>query len=233
MRKIFIGDVHGCYEQLCALLDAVELDRENDELIFLGDYIDRGPQSFEVVMLLKDLKDTMEDRCMLLRGTHEEIAEGNDFRFWQENGSLYTIRSFRRNGNGFQDIKDCMRRLHDATKLMYRSPEVQAVHACMPGFMTKEACTDEQPEAWLDVILWERNVLYDGGYNELITICGHTPYEDGPMWSHDGVLEKIADGPLPDHGLIDIDTGCFYSGRLTAMVLENGQMRFVSAGGKN
>lgn len=85
---------------------------------------------------------------------------------------------------------------------------------------------------WPDVIFWERNVLLDGEYNRLTTICGHTPYEDGPVWSHDGVVEKITDGPLPNHGLIDIDTGCFYSGILTALVLENGQMRFISTGGK-
>lgn len=230
MRRIFIGDVHGCYEQLCALLDAVELDRENDELIFLGDYIDRGPQSFEVVMLLKDLKDTMEERCILLRGNHENILAENDFELGNVN--INTMRSFRRNENSFQDIEDSLRWLHDATQLMYRSPEVQAVHACLLNFMTDETYTDEQLEAWPDVIFWERNVLLDGEYNRLTTICGHTPYGDGPMWSHDGVVEPIADGPLRNHGLINIDTGCFFTGRLTALVLEDGQMRLISTGGK-
>lgn len=232
MRRIFIGDVHGCYTQLCALLDAIKLDREKDELIFIGDYIDRGPSSYEVVMLLKELKDAMGDRCVLLRGNHEATAAGNDFEIWRERVSLNTVRSFQRNEIFYQGIKDSVRRLYEATQPMYRSPEVQAVHACLLNFMTDEAYTDEKLEAWPDVIFWERNVLLDGEYNRLTTVCGHTPYEDGPMWSHDGVVEKITDGPLPDHGMIDIDTGCFFTGRLTALVLEDDRMRFISTGGK-
>ena len=230
MRRIFIGDVHGCYTQLCALLDSVKLDREKDELIFLGDYIDRGTKSFEVITLIKELKDAMGDRCTLLRGNHEKVLAENDFELVDMN--LNTMRSFRRNGNGFGDIKDYMRWLYGETRFMYRSREVQAVHACLLNFMTDEGYTDEKLEAWPDVIFWERNVLLDGEYNRLTTICGHTPYEDGPVWSHDGVVEKITDGPLPDHGLIDIDTGCFFTGRLTALVLEDDRMRFVSTGGK-
>ena len=99
MRRIFIGDVHGCYEQLIALLDAIKLDRENDELIFVGDYIDRGPASYEVVMLLKELKETMGDRCTLLRGNHEKAVAESHYEVGDMN--LNTVRRILSFGASF------------------------------------------------------------------------------------------------------------------------------------
>ena len=44
MRRIFaIGDIHGCYDKLRALLDQLPIDWSRDRLVFIGDYIDRGP----------------------------------------------------------------------------------------------------------------------------------------------------------------------------------------------
>ena len=45
MGKIFaIGDIHGCYDQLVALIKKIPIDFKRDTLVFMGDYIDRGPQ---------------------------------------------------------------------------------------------------------------------------------------------------------------------------------------------
>lgn len=65
-RRIVIGDVHGHYDTLIALLDAISPTSE-DELYFLGDLIDRGPKSAQVVDLV------MRNKFQCLRGNHEEM----------------------------------------------------------------------------------------------------------------------------------------------------------------
>lgn len=65
-RRIVIGDVHGHYDALIALLDAISPTSE-DELYFLGDLIDRGPKSAQVVELV------MRNKFQCLRGNHEEM----------------------------------------------------------------------------------------------------------------------------------------------------------------
>ena len=57
MQKIFvIGDIHGCFDKLCALMNKIPINFTQDQLIFIGDYIDRGSGSLEVVDYLIDLK---------------------------------------------------------------------------------------------------------------------------------------------------------------------------------
>jgi Icc-related predicted phosphoesterase len=51
MRTILIGDIHGCYDEFMSLLDKVNYDKDNDRLIILGDFIDKGPKSFEIIDL--------------------------------------------------------------------------------------------------------------------------------------------------------------------------------------
>ena len=65
MRRTFvIGDIHGCYQTLKALLAKISPDPQEDVLIFLGDYIDRGPNSKEVITELNsNIKITILDDC--------------------------------------------------------------------------------------------------------------------------------------------------------------------------
>ena len=65
-RRIVIGDVHGHYDTLVALLDSIS-PTTNDEVYFLGDLIDRGPKSAQVVDLV------MRNQFKCLRGNHEEM----------------------------------------------------------------------------------------------------------------------------------------------------------------
>jgi serine/threonine protein phosphatase 1 len=72
-EKLFaIGDIHGCYRELMALMGRLPWDKERDILVFLGDYINRGPQSREVL----DYLVTLRDRCprtIFLLGNHEHM----------------------------------------------------------------------------------------------------------------------------------------------------------------
>jgi len=71
--KIFaVGDIHGCYEKLRRLMERLPYDPEQDTLVFLGDYIDRGSQSKEVINYLCQLKKRAK-KIIMLMGNHEYL----------------------------------------------------------------------------------------------------------------------------------------------------------------
>src|SRR5579862_7140904 len=96
-RLLAVGDIHGCDTALSMLLDAVQL-RAGDVLVFLGDYIDRGPGSRQVIEKLLSLESVCSP--VFLRGNHEVmILDGaSDFLLannWQSYGGLETLHSYR------------------------------------------------------------------------------------------------------------------------------------------
>jgi len=70
-RTLIISDVHGMYDELLRVLDAVSC-ASDDQLIFVGDYIDRGPRSREVIDLMLKLRE--DPHNIFLRGNHEEMV---------------------------------------------------------------------------------------------------------------------------------------------------------------
>ena len=75
MGKIYaIGDIHGCYDQLLALMKVIPINFKRDTLVFMGDYIDRGTQSVEVVDYLIELKKRVPG-IIFLKGNHEDMLE--------------------------------------------------------------------------------------------------------------------------------------------------------------
>ncbi len=98
MTKIFaIGDIHGCFNKLVSLMDKVNIDFNQDTIVFMGDYIDRGPDSFEVVEYLMHLKKKYSN-IVLLKGNHEEMLlnylSGSDRYLYLSNGGQQTIESY-------------------------------------------------------------------------------------------------------------------------------------------
>ena len=76
-RLYAIGDVHGCFEELVALLDLIKQDlrarpRKETHMVFLGDLIDRGPDSAAVIDLLARRPPDFA-KCHFIRGNHEEM----------------------------------------------------------------------------------------------------------------------------------------------------------------
>jgi len=107
MGLIAIGDIHGCAKSLDALLERLELS-DDDHLLFVGDYIDRGPDSKGVIDRLLDLREEYE--CTFLRGNHESLMLGylnaGAFNLWRVNGGIATLQSYMKNGQPDVEIPE-------------------------------------------------------------------------------------------------------------------------------
>lgn len=206
-RLFAVGDVHGCRTELACLLDALPLADE-DRLVFVGDYVDRGPDSAGVLDLLTTLADTRA-RTTFLRGNHEAMLLGflDRDEVYEEafllNGGRATAASYGITGpvtpEGLRRaIPDAHLAFLRATTLHYRSRRVVCVHAGVrPGI----ALEDQHP----DDLLWIREEFLRAPHGlDATVIFGHTPHSD--VVAH-----------LP--GKIGIDTGCVYGGMLSAVEL--------------
>ena len=197
-----MGDIHGRLELLDKLLARLDLDQERDELVFLGDYIDRGPDSkgvIERLMLLE--KEPLG--TVFLRGNHEamllDYLAGKRKDLFLFNGGIATLRSYARPGQDLEEVApppahlDFIRRL----KLYYQSGETIFVHAGLrPGIPLEE----QDPHD----LIWIREEFHSSGYDWGKTIVfGHTPFGE----------------PFVRGRLIGLDTGAGYDGRLTCLVL--------------
>ncbi len=105
-RVLAVGDIHGMYEKLIMLMDKIKFDPEEDLLVFLGDYIDRGPDSVRCLQYVYDLQHVHPDSVICLMGNHEVmmssylmqkrtyyntvIADYADS--WLENGGFETLQ---------------------------------------------------------------------------------------------------------------------------------------------
>src|SRR5262245_27545312 len=100
-RTVAIGDIHGDIEAVDRLLGRLPALDEGDTLVFVGDYVDRGPKSAEVVARVRALAADGPARVVALRGNHEDawlriVDEGwPEFLLPRNNGCLETLRSFQ------------------------------------------------------------------------------------------------------------------------------------------
>ena len=103
MSLYAIGDVHGCRATLDALLDALAPTPE-DHLVFVGDYIDRGPDSAGVIERMIQLRRQSlagtGPRCTFLRGNHDQMlldwteGDADAYDLWRTNGGVATLVSY-------------------------------------------------------------------------------------------------------------------------------------------
>lgn len=218
-RRFVIGDVHGHYDALSALLTKIELTSE-DEVYFLGDLIDRGPQSAEVV------KFVMESGYNCLLGNHEimlldVLASGNfqaeAFHSWLHNGGYSTIISY---GNKIPpEHIDWMTNL----PLYLDLGDYWLVHAGVDPYLPIEQQNS-------DHLCWIRESFHRTNtpiFPEKTIIVGHTI-----TFTFAGVKPgNIAAG----EGWLSIDTGVYHhtQGCLTALELNKSVVHQVDSFGKN
>ncbi|RAN83857.1 serine/threonine protein phosphatase, partial [Bacillus sp. SRB_28] len=71
MRRCVISDIHGCYDEFNALLKLADYNPQQDELILLGDYVDRGPSSKQVIEQIMQLQQQHD--IMVIKGNHDAM----------------------------------------------------------------------------------------------------------------------------------------------------------------
>jgi serine/threonine protein phosphatase 1 len=237
-RTFAIGDIHGDIEALLLLLSRLPELRATDTLVFVGDYLDRGPCSAEVVTLLRKLPDETPAKVVTLRGNHEDawlrIVDGGwpEFIIPRSNGCLETLRSFQGRpppadempnrseidamlkGNFFPpDVIEWMR----AMPFFYEDEQAIYVHAGIPQ---KEDGSFPHPsvvEPQL-ALLWCRDKDFFRSYDGKLVVFGHTATEQLPPELSSYTPEDPTDlwaGPCT----VGLDTGCGKGGFLTAVEL--------------
>ena len=236
-RTFVIGDIHGdsaALERLLALLPPAE---RSDTVVFLGDYVDRGPDARGVVERVRRFVQESDAHVVTLRGNHEDkwlqSWEKPDLPFLVQwaNGCGATYRSFTGGAPlgteeslataELQQLIDVrgwfpaeVMAWMEKLPLWHEDEHALYVHA---GLDRDEAGgwkhpRDSQPKP----LLWMREPAFFKHYRGKRVVFGHTPVADLPVERQDAAP---ADRPWSDHDLVGIDTGCGRGGPLTAVEL--------------
>jgi len=229
-KRVFaIGDIHGRRDLLDALLERILLHIEtaplaDNILVFLGDYIDRGPASRAVIERLCGLKQESDCQTVFLRGNHDQAApeflnNPSHYGAWRGYGAAETLLSYGVMPPRFENEVDFARARDDfahkfpqhhfeflsCLKYFHVEDDYFFVHAGVrPGI----ALADQQPE---DLMWIRESFLAHRGRFEKMIVHGHTP---APM-------------PVTLANRICVDTGAHATGRLTALVLEGESQSFL------
>jgi len=212
-RTLVITDLHGCLDECKNLLAKMGFDEETDTLVNLGDTIDRGPKIYETFVFLRELKERMGDRCVLIRGNHEQMlldaawTGGRNKDLWYYNKGDKTVFSFLHHKHRYQEYLDW----YEDMPYYYVTDKYNCVHASL---------LDPDPEKnETDTLLWGRDTAYEGK----LVLTGHTPYRAPIFFQGEsyGRIQEDVWTVLPETGMIALDTGCVYGNRLTGMTIRD------------
>jgi serine/threonine protein phosphatase 1 len=230
-RVYAIGDLHGRADLLKAAFAAIDKDRRSSALrikiVTLGDYIDRGPSSREVVDLL--VRGVRGCELIALRGNHEQMLL--DFLddpsgcgpVWMANGAAETLASYGVDTGGarrlpamaLEGVRDVLKQrlpaAHDrflrSSRLSYVSGDYWFVHAGV-----RRGIPLEQQE--VRDLLWIRSGFADRDEpGESVVVHGHTPVEE----------------PALGRYRINLDTGAVFTNRVACLVLEGDERRLLAS----
>ncbi len=226
MKTIIIGDIHGCGAALWELLQKLKPDPVSDRLVVLGDMFESGPDSWTVFQMVKTLQADFGDHFVLLRGNHEDYLLTPRLSFpmrlmWDRVGRGATMQSFKEHG---QKMEDTIPWVEEHAVLYYKGEGFWCVHAGM---------RIDPPELNdMQTLIHDHDIVLENRYAGPLTITGHIALPRATHFAGDGEtvreLEEEIWYPLPENGIICIDTGCGKGGRLTAMVIEDD--RFILYG---
>ncbi|MSO70475.1 MAG: serine/threonine protein phosphatase [Alphaproteobacteria bacterium] len=225
---VAVGDVHGCYERLCALQDSIyalaaEHAASRRVLIYLGDYVDRGPASCDVIEALL-APPPLPIEVVHLLGNHEELMlsflQGGPAWPWLMNGGVETCWSYgikppeiSRDESGDTELRnmllDNIPLAHKTfllrLKLLHREGDYLFVHA---GVRPGVALDAQAPRD----LLWIRDLFLDSEADfGAVVVHGHTPTHEPEVFVN----------------RIGIDTGACFGGKLTALVLSGAERSFL------
>jgi serine/threonine protein phosphatase 1 len=203
MSTCIIGDIHGCCETLTELLALVE--QRADSFIFLGDYIDRGPDSKGVVDRILEFSQT-HPHTIALMGNHERMLldylNGYDAATFLNAGGQETLASYGISPdevpeNAAKLLPEAHLEFFQNLPIVWEDAYGMYVHAGLePGVHLSRQVPG--------CCLWIRDEFIRSQYRfDKVVVFGHT------------IFKK----PLVQRNKIGIDTGAVYGGKLTALLL--------------
>jgi len=207
-RTFVIGDIHGCVEEIDRLIDALA-PSVSDTMVFLGDYIDRGPSPKGVVDRLLRLQHE-GPRCAFLKGNHEDMflaflgCQGAHGEAFLSNGGGATLRSYGLEGR-FGELS--VDRLPEAHLEFFRGLQMRRIHGeflCVHAGLAPERSLEEQRD---EDMLWIRDEF----------ICHPHPFPYTVLFGHSPRREVLLDLPYK----IGLDTGVVYWNKLSCLELES------------
>ena len=238
-RAYAIGDVHGCFNLMTTLLDKIEVDIKihNDihgeeaqsHIIFLGDLIDRGPNSAGVIEFLINYQPDFA-RIHFVAGNHEESivralsGESNLLMPWLEHGGFATSLSYGLDpaslrGQPAHILEHMIYSAIPRSHIKFLSGFADSVQFgdyffCHAGVRPGIPISDQDPKD----LKWVRAEFLDSTVNHgAMIVHGHTIVEN--------VEEKT--------NRIALDTGAYTSGLLSALCVEGETRRFIQTSNKN
>jgi len=224
-----VGDVHGQLGCLNAMIDQLNDQAPNARWIFVGDLIDRGEHSAEVLERIRGIQTTRPNTVVIL-GNHEEMMlsflrnpeeTGNR---WMRHGGLQTMASYGALHLSQNNTPEALRQAHEHLLAampsgleqwlsdrprVFQSGNVAVVHAGADPTLPIEHQKD-QALTWGHV-RFQQQPRQDG----LWVVHGHT----------------IVDIPQESNGVISVDTGAYATGHLTAAFLHDGTVEFIQTRG--
>lgn len=230
-RAYAVGDVHGRLDLLDIILERIEQDRAGRPprktfIIFLGDLVDRGPQSAGVVERLRTYRPAGAHPIFLM-GNHEEVllrilsGEPKILQSWLKFGGAECAQSYGIDPNGLRhlDERSAIRRLQSSFPAAHRSflesfadtfrfGDYLFVHAGIrPGVAIEEQ--DKTDLRWI-----REPFLTDNKEHGCVVVHGHT------------IVSEVEER----RNRIGIDTGAYQTGILTALAIEDDRRWFLSTG---
>jgi serine/threonine protein phosphatase 1 len=228
VRIYAVGDIHGRADLLAELFTRIDEDLRAHPTgrsieVFLGDYIDRGPHSQQVLAML--IARERQHSTVFLKGNHEAYAsqfliDPSVLSAWMQMGGISTLVSYGIKLSGYdpdqqteqavaaafrQALPDSHYRFLQNLALSFSCGDFFFVHAGVrPGIPLIEQSEQD--------LIWIRNefLLHEEDFGKVV-VHGHSP----------------TDSPDIRPNRINIDTGAYATGRLTCLVLEDDRMRFL------
>jgi len=234
-RTIFVGDVHGCLTELRSLLALLSFSPPSDELVLLGDLVDRGPSPVETVRFVRS--ELVPAGARVIQGNHEDklgrwrLRERQFAETGRKNMMHPPSDERRAQWLAFSDEEVAWM---TGLPYVYRPPEGSPARGWIAGpagFLPGAPVDRQAPGDMMRI----RHVHKDSGKMLALGDDFKDP-PDGVVWTErwtgpesvvyghfvrslgDPVVEERAPGVL----CVGLDTGCCFGGRLTAMVLRPG-----------
>ena len=221
MSCYVVGDIHGCLAEVRYLVEQLPLER-GDRMVFLGDYIDRGPDSMGVVSYLLELREQGKIDAVFLKGNHEDMFldylgfPGNHGDVFLNNGGHATLASYGISAtNGAAEIAGQLPQAHLA---FYQNLETFCVvkpYLCVHAGIQPLKRLEEQTAAEM---FWIRGEFIRNPHKLPFTVLfGHTPQK-----------EALFDLPFK----IGLDTGLVYGNKLSCLAVEEKVLYQIKRGKK-